>query len=131
VIATIVIHCSDSPHGRGDDAATIHRWHQEKGWAGCGYHYVICETGEVQRGRPHYWTGAHVRGHNEGSLGICLIGVDYFTPAQVKSLLALLRDLHEQYPSAVIVGHRDLDSSKTCPNFDVRDMVEEMLGFGV
>lgn len=123
----IVVHCSDSPHGRGHSAETIHRWHQERKWSGIGYHYVITEEGEVQNGRPHYWTGAHVKGHNTGSLGICLIGRDYFAPEQLDSLRELLKDLHDQYPEAVICGHRDLDPNKTCPNFDVRDIVEEAL----
>lgn len=88
---------------------------------------MITETGEVQNGRPHYWTGAHVRGHNTDSLGLCMIGRDYFTTEQMDALRWLLRELHGQYPEAVICGHRDLDSSKTCPNFDVRDVVDEVL----
>jgi len=129
VIDTIVIHCSDSPHGRGDDAATVHRWHVERGFDGVGYHHVITESGEVQAGRPHYWAGAHVRGHNAHSLGICLIGrgKEDFNHAQLKALVALLKGLNAQYPEAVVLGHRDLDSTKTCPGFDVRDLVEDML----
>lgn len=124
----LVVHCSDSPQGRGDSAETIHRWHKERGWDGIGYHYVITEIGEVQNGRPHYWTGSHVRGHNENSLGICLIGDKTFTPKQMDALKALLNRLNKEYPEAVICGHRDLDSGKTCPNFDVRDIVEDALG---
>ena len=131
MITKIVIHCSDSPQGRGDDAATIHRWHQERGWSGCGYHYVIIESGEVQNGRPHYWTGSHVRGHNKGSLGICLIGRDTFTKSQMDALKGLLMSLHVMYPDAVFYGHRDLDPGKTCPNFDVRDVVDEALSVSV
>ena len=116
----IVVHCSDSPHGRGDDAETIHRWHTHKGWSGIGYHYVILEDGVVEKGRPEYWQGAHVRGHNEGSIGICLIGVDEFTEAQCSALWELVTELTERYPHAEVLGHRDLDPHKTCPNFNVR-----------
>jgi N-acetyl-anhydromuramyl-L-alanine amidase AmpD len=123
----IVVHCSDSPQGRGDTAETIHSWHKEKGWDGVGYHYVILEDGTVENGRPEYWPGSHVRGHNSHSLGICLIGRDRFTTEQMDALRGLLRRLHAKYPEAVIVGHRDLDPSKTCPNFDVRDIVDEVL----
>jgi N-acetylmuramoyl-L-alanine amidase len=126
-ITKIILHCSDSPHGRGDDARTIHAWHQAKGWDGIGYHYVILESGEVQRGRPHYWTGAHVRGENLNSLGICLMGEKQFTHAQFSALKGLLRSLIDQYPGAVIYGHSDFDSNKTCPNFNVRDLVDEIL----
>lgn len=126
-VREIFVHCSDSPYG---SAHVIDGWHRARGWDGIGYHYVIIETGEVQAGRPHYWAGAHVRGHNECSLGICLIGrgEEDFNHAQFKALVALLRSLHEQYPEAVILGHRDLDATKTCPGFDVRDLVDEMLG---
>jgi hypothetical protein len=126
-IRYIVIHCSDSPQWRGDDAETIHRWHLEKGWDGIGYHYVITEIGDVQNGRPEYWTGSHVKGQNTGKLGICLIGDKTFTPKQMEALKALLNRLNKEYPEAIICGHRDLDPSRTCPNFDVRDVVEEAL----
>ena len=119
-IDRIVVHCSDSPHGRGDGAEDIHYWHKQRGWSGIGYHYVIKEDGRIENGRPQYWEGAHVRGHNANTLGICLIGKDEFTPDQFDSLRGLLDRLRVEHPSAVIVGHRDLDSSKTCPNFDVQ-----------
>jgi len=35
------------------------------------------------------------------------------------------------YPDAVFYGHRDLDPNKTCPNFDVRDVVDEALSVSV
>lgn len=117
----IVVHCSDSPHGRGDSAETIHRWHKEKGWSGIGYHYVIDEHGNVEAGRPHYWQGAHVRAHNSHSLGICLLGIDEFTDKQMDALAKLVEELSYEYPFAQVVGHRDLDPKKTCPNFNVKE----------
>lgn len=119
-IDTIVIHCSDSPH-RGDTAEDVHRWHKERGWSGIGYHYVIREDGTVDLGRPHYWTGAHVAGHNTGSLGICLLGTTEFTEDQFRSLRSLLKFLKADYPEAKILGHRDLNPNKTCPNFNVKE----------
>ena len=119
----IVIHCSDSPQNRGDNAETIHRWHLERGWDGIGYHYVITERGVVQNGRPHYWPGAHVKKHNRNSLGICLIGEDSFTRNQMLSLRDLIDRLMSMYPDAHVCGHRDLDSGKTCPNFDVGEWI--------
>jgi len=97
-----VIHCSDSPHGRGDNAATIHKWHKERGFDGIGYHYVILEDGEVENGRPHYWEGAHTKGHND-TIGICLIGEHDFTPEQFKSLSGLLDVL--RFKDDEIVAH--------------------------
>jgi len=115
----IVVHCSDSPQGRGDDAKTIHAWHLQRGWDGIGYHYVITEDGTRQAGRPEYWVGSHVAKHNTLSVGICLIGREEFTPEQYSELVHLLRELKGRYPTAKIVGHYQLDPAKTCPNFDV------------
>jgi len=111
-----VIHCSDSPQGRGDNAETIHKWHLARGWDGIGYTYVILEDGTIENGRPEYWKGSHARGHND-ALGICLIGTDSFTHAQFISLEKLLKD--KNFKADEIVGHYEI-SSKTCPNFNVR-----------
>ena len=116
----IVVHCSDSPQGRGDNAATIHRWHLEKGWDGIGYHRVILEDGTVEHGRPLYWKGAHVGAQNSRSVGVCLIGDGIYTHEQYAALRTLIFELLEQFPAAAVVGHCDLDINKTCPQFDVK-----------
>jgi len=125
MINTIVIHCSASPQGRGDDAATIHRWHKQRGWAGIGYNWVIVESGAVQAGRPEYWTGAHCKGHNTGSIGICLIGEDTFTDEQMSALVGMVRILKAKYPGAEVLGHYQLDDGKTCPNIDIPQWLHE------
>lgn len=125
MIEKIVIHCSDSPHGRGDDAKTIHRWHLERSFSGIGYHWVITETGALQAGRPEYWLGAHVRGHNDDSIGICLIGRDVFTAAQLGTLADLVKSRLQKYPDATVYGHSDIDPNKTCPNFDVGQFLQD------
>lgn len=129
-IDKIVIHCSDSPQGRGDDAETIHRWHRERDWSMIGYHYVILEDGTRQHGRPEFMQGAHVRGYNEGSLGICLIGTpeelqQQHTP-QFLGLIGLLIELKRRYPLASIHGHNEFDSQKKCPGFDVQDWMQKV-----
>ena len=103
-IKKIVIHCSDSTWGTSED---INRWHLERGWDGIGYHYVITngrakstdsykeqDDGSIEKGRPVEKTGAHVRGHNSDSIGVCLIGTHWFTSRQLyKSLPTLLATL--------------------------------------
>lgn len=118
-ITKIVIHCSDTPDGRPDTAADIHRWHKEKGWDGIGYHYVIEVGGNTENGRPEYWTGAHASGHNTNSIGICLIGRGGYDDDQWFSLECLIHNLILKYPEAKVLGHNEI-SSKTCPNFDVQ-----------
>jgi N-acetylmuramoyl-L-alanine amidase len=123
IINSIVVHCSASPQGRGDDASTIHRWHLENGWSGIGYHYVILEDGEVQKGRPDYWTGAHASGHNVGSIGICLIGMGGdATREQMLSLRNLAKGLTHKHKGSRLFGHSDLDpiNKPDCPGFNVK-----------
>jgi len=117
----IVVHCSESPDGRDDRAADIHRWHLEFGWSGIGYHEVICRDGAVERGRPDYWAGSHARGFNGRSLAVCLIGTRTFTERQMKSLEYVVRRWSGMHPAAKVVGHTDLDSGKSCPNFNVQE----------
>jgi len=125
-IDSIIIHCSDSPQGRGDDVNTIRQWHLERGWNDIGYHYVILEDGTIQVGRDLNKSGAHAKGHNSNSIGICLIGKDTFTEKQFDSLSYLTKGLKYQFSiySKNIVGHYKV-SSKTCPNFDVDKYKEE------
>lgn len=117
----IVIHCSDSPQGRSDNAEIIHTWHKDRGFDGIGYHYVILEDGTIENGRPEYWSGAHAKGYNH-YFGICLIGVDSFTQAQFDSLERKVRELRIVYgiPAFNVIGHYQV-STKTCPNFDVNE----------
>jgi len=91
------------------------------GWHGIGYHRLIQRSGLIEHGRPDYWIGAHVYGHNEETLGVCLIGRTEFTDEQFDSLEHILRQWLAQFPNAEIIGHRDFDyTDKTCPNFDAK-----------
>lgn len=116
----LVVHCSASPQNRGDTAIEIHRWHQERDFDGIGYHKVILEDGTVQQGRPDYWQGSHAYPHNHESMGVCLIGKGGdATPEQLVALAKVLACWLEKHPQAEVVGHRDLNSGKACPGFDV------------
>lgn len=132
-IDELIIHCSDSTFG---DASRIKEWHLERGWSDIGYHYVICNgykykgeelganvlDGEIQVGRPIERAGAHARGHNTHSVGICLIGVDEFTELQFMALENLVKGLQVQFgiPSQNVLGHYEVDThGKTCPNFSM------------
>ena len=43
-------------------------------WADIGYHYAIDRAGRIWECRPITYQGAHVRGHNEGNIGILVMG---------------------------------------------------------
>ena len=125
-IDKIIIHCSATKEGQEISAATIDEWHKARGWRSIGYHYVIGLDGMIEYGRPITETGAHVKNHNKGSIGICYIGgldsvsktaKDTRTPEQIATLLELLRVLKKLHPNATIHGHNEF-SAKACPCFD-------------
>lgn len=127
-IEYIIIHCSATREGQDISAATIDKWHKARGWKGIGYHYVVGLNGQIEFGRPEAEVGAHAKGYNSNSIGICYIGgvesdgrtpKDTRTPQQKESLLQILRALKVDYPNAIIIGHRDV-SSKACPSFEAK-----------
>ncbi len=124
-IKYLVVHCSDTNDNKNIGSLEIHKMHIGFGWDGIGYHKIICRNGEIQNGRPEYWVGAHARGFNEISLGVCLIGRKEFTEKQFKSLEKVLRLWKKNYPKTEIIGHNIIsDTKKTCPNFDVKKWCE-------
>jgi hypothetical protein len=107
----------------------ITRWHvKDRGWRTIGYHYLIDRNGTVATGRPVEQVGAHVQGHNTGTIGVCLIGghgssetdqfAEHFTPAQDKALRHLLADLQHRYKIGKVTGHNSY-AAKACPGFNV------------
>lgn len=124
-INLIIVHCSATPEGRNVAVADIDRWHRERGFDGIGYHYVVYIDGSVHEGRPLNKVGAHCKGHNAHSIGICYIGgvdlngkpKDTRTLAQKDALVNLLMRLKRRFPKAAIRGHRDF-AAKACPSFD-------------
>ena len=78
-------------------AKDIDRWHKEKGWKGIGYHFYIDRNGKLERGRDVNEVGAHTKGQNDSSIGVCLEGKWSWTMPQVISLIMLyrmIRDIH-------------------------------------
>ena len=138
-INQIIIHCADTPNGRVFTAEDIDRWHQQRGFRRdpqlayysnlkhIGYHYVIHVNGSVLVGRRNDETGAHAKGHNLNSLGICLVGRDKFRQLQWDTLKELVAILQRRYPAIKnthIIGHKDVNPTKTCPGFDVSQWLD-------
>ena len=132
----IAVHCSATKPDSDIGVNTIRDWHVKgRGWRDIGYNYVIRRDGTVEGGRDldndgdHFEEiGAHVRGYNSKSIGICLVGgIDYkgnpdanFTKSQYKSLEELIIKILKKSPKAKIQGHRDFPNvNKACPSFDV------------
>jgi len=122
-IEKVIIHCSDTPESMDVGADIIDRWHRDRGWDEIGYHFVIKRDGTVEPGRSFMKAGAHTKGENENSLGVCLIGgrggrFDY-TVQQFESLKLLTNSIKTIFGPVEIAGHNEY-SEKTCPNFNVK-----------
>lgn len=113
----------------------IRQWHLERGWDNIGYHYVITRDGVVQNGRDEATVGAHARGHNQKSIGVCMVGglardgkqACNFTAKQWDALEWLtFTILRNRYPQAEIIGHNEI-SEKDCPTFDVQAWAKELI----
>ncbi|MCH5346258.1 MAG: N-acetylmuramoyl-L-alanine amidase [Muribaculaceae bacterium] len=129
-IDKIIIHCSATPEGRDYTVAQIRDWHvRGNGWSDIGYHYVIYRDGSIHPGRPVGVAGAHTKGHNAHSIGICLIGgcaadgktpKDTRTHAQRVALVNLVKQLKATYgPDVTVHGHNEF-AAKACPSFNVK-----------
>lgn len=124
-IDQIILHCSDTPDSRPVNAAEIRRWHvEDNGWSDIGYHYVIRRDGCLELGRKLDTPGAHAKGHNRNSIGICLVGQERYTGKQWEQLIALVQSLLTRFPQAEVKGHNEL-SPKACPGFDVGEWLDE------
>lgn len=142
----IVVHCSATRASQRVGAKEIDKMHRERGFDGIGYHAVIRRSGEIEWGRQFNEVGAHVKGYNSVSVGICLEGgldetgraCNNFTYAQFASLRQLLEVMKRAYPQAKVLGHRDLSPDlnndgvitsnewmKECPCFDVQEWLKE------
>lgn len=137
-IKLIIIHCSDSDVPDHDKIETIRRWHTLRNFIGpdgvsgthddVGYHYFIRKSGEVEKGRREEDVGAHVKGNNANSIGICLSGKEKFTKMQFDALEVLLIDLLGRYDldQTAILAHYELDPNKTCPNFNLSEWLNSL-----
>ena len=127
-INMIVVHCSAT---RADCALTtedLETIHRRRGFRGIGYHYYIRKDGTVINTRALELVGAHAKGHNSHSIGICYEGgldadrrpADTRTPEQTEQFILLLMRMVKIFPGVRIRGHRDMPGSipKACPCFD-------------
>lgn len=122
MINRIVIHHSLTKDSETVSWGAIRRYHTKTlGWSGIGYHWgieLLRDQTEILVGRMPDIKGAHVRGYNADSLGICIVGNFDETPPPLQSWMQavrLVKWLKKKYPEAEILGHRELDPNKSCP----------------
>lgn len=132
----IIIHCTATPEGRWHDVEDIRDWHVNgRGWSDVGYHFLVLLDGTVEEGRPVHRQGAHTRGHNANSIGICYVGgvdqdmnaKDTLNEDQEVALETLICDLRDEYGDDLTIhGHNEF-ASKACPSFDVQEKFSHLL----
>ena len=134
LVKEIIIHCSATREGQQVSVDTIRDWHLAKGWNDIGYHFYIDLDGTINKGRDIDKIGAHCKGHNRNSIGICYCGgvetngktpKDTRTQEQKDSLLNVLKTLKAMYPEAVIYSHSEF-AAKACPSFDATGEYEDI-----
>jgi hypothetical protein len=147
-IDEIIIHCSATRDGWMSNATPqerveeIRRWHVDgNGWDDIGYHFIIDRDGTITPGRDKdhdgdIWEeiGAHVRGRNRTTLGVCLIGghgsnendafLHNYTPAQEHALLGWIEGTTRKFPSIKRVSGHNEYAAKACPGFNVRRWID-------
>lgn len=131
----------------------IRDWHVKNQWRTIGYHEVIQNghptsawsaakvvvphlEGAVEIGRPidcdkdfETWEmGAHVKGWNTGSYGICMIGDKHFSDKVLNATLEVVKYRMGQLDVTAenVLGHYEKDSGKSCPNIDMEEFRDKL-----
>lgn len=142
----IVVHCSATREDKTFTERDLDACHRQRGMDGTGYHFYVRKNGDIKTTRDLDRIGAHVRGFNRSSIGICYEGgldchgnpKDTRTEWQKHSIRVLVKALLREYPGAKVCGHRDLSPDlnrdgviepeewiKQCPCFDAREILSE------
>lgn len=140
-INLIVIHCSATREDRCFTEYDLEECHRRRGFDGAGYHFYIRKNGKIVTTRPVERIGAHAKGFNAHSIGICYEGgldcngrpKDTRTEWQKHSMRVLVKVLLKDYQGSKVCGHRDLSPDlngngeiepeewiKACPCFEVK-----------
>lgn len=135
-IKKIIVHCSASDYSHQDNVEAIKRLHtlpsnwttdwggyRAKGndWNDIGYHWIITTDGKIHRGRSERIIGAHTKGHNRDSVGICVVGNKEFNQDQMDALHHLIELIIKGYNLTTddVYPHWFFNPIKTCPNFNL------------
>jgi N-acetylmuramoyl-L-alanine amidase len=134
-VSEIIVHCTATQANwmanrtLAAKIAEIKLWHKARGFSDIGYHFLIDRDGTLSAGRPLETVGAHVQGHNTGTIGISLLGGhgssaddrfdDNFTMEQDKALRELIGSLKARFPTIRKVSGHNEYAAKACPGFRV------------
>ena len=125
----IILHHSLTSDSKTVSWGAIRKYHKDIGYNDIGYHFgieLLRDNYEILLGRMTDEVGAHTKGYNNESIGICFIGnFDLIIPSKESWQLGLrlVRFLCKIYNinKESIYGHREFTPFKTCPGnlFDI------------
>ncbi len=148
-ITTVITHWTATYTNQDIGSEEVNQWHVDRGWSGCGYHYIIRRDGRIQRGRPLNRQGAHSGGSNPGfntyTIGVAFAGgyncpsgtrnpdryisAESLTYAQMKTYESFMDSFYQVHPGGQAYGHVDTDDKgKVDPGFDVAEFVRNKFG---
>lgn len=126
---SIILHHSLTKDSGTVSWDAIRKYHIEKmGFRDIGYHYGIERVGseyKIFKGREENEIGAHTRGQNSTSIGICMVGnFDIQSPPkeQLYKLIELINDIFKRHGNLPVFTHHLFAEYKTCPGtkFDMK-----------
>ncbi len=148
-ITTVIAHWTGTYINQDIGSENVNQWHVDRGWAGCGYHYIIRRDGKLQRGRPLNRQGAHAGAtdisFNPRSIGIAFAGgyncpsgtpnpnkfisAESLTTKQMATFEMFMGTFYQVHPGGQAYGHSDVDNKgKVDPGFDVPEYVRMKFG---
>ena len=133
-IKYLVAHCTaTSPKAK--ITSILNYWKRHLGWRMPGYHFIVKPDGTYEQLLDIARVSNGVYGFNRVSIHIAYIGgisrngnpMDTRTPEQI-STMRFLFELHkEQFPEAIILGHRDFPKvKKACPCYDAIEEYQDI-----
>jgi len=133
---SIIIHCAATKASMDIGYKEIRKWHvEDNGWDDVGYHFIIRRNGQLEKGRPEGYSGAHAPSYNGRSIGICLVGgiaddggpENNFTLEQFLTLKDLVNMIMNKYSDITeVLGHCDIQENKpNCPGFNVKEWLNK------
>jgi N-acetylmuramoyl-L-alanine amidase len=134
-IDEIILHNSATREGQDISAETIDRWHKKRGFKKIGYHLVIRLDGTREYGRLLTETGAHTKGRNRTTIGVCYIGgvdsnlkpKDTMTEAQEQTFREYVKEMREMCNKHLALSGHKKYANKACPSFNVEDKFADIL----
>ena len=136
-ITEVIVHATDTYTNANIGCEELHTYHNEQGFDGIQYHFVIRRDGRLQRGIPldKVSEASNTRGHRPVCVDVALVGgvnapsgtenpdqyrsAQSFTRIQMETLEALLAAFYSKYYGGQVFGHNDISIDHEDPYFDV------------